>query len=287
MQKVAQKINLSSLQVLKTLKVLLQGNYTMRELINKLNGKENDLVFNNSVISKYINTCRFVGIDIPKMQNKYYVAHMPFGLNLSDFDVEILKTLQITVANDKQTKNHKIFEEFLAKLNKYSNKEIAQVTEGEINISVELFERAVQRKRKIKLLFKNQNTLDCIPLEVTSENGKTFFNVYNKRKRVIDITRLSGIYLLDDKFVDPYCGDMVTIYVLKGGLATRYEIRENETCEPNPDGSVTIINKNEDKQMLFSRLLRYQDLCEIIQPKIYREEFKQIIDETLNNYYEI
>ncbi len=284
MQKVAQKTNLSSLHVLKTLKVLLQGNFSMHELIDKLNSNEEDLVFNNSVVSKYINTCRFVGIDIQKMQNKYYVARMPFGLNLSDFDLDIIKSLQIAVTNDKQTKNQVIFDSFISKINKYSNKDIVHVKCDNISLSVELFERALAKKRKLNLLFKNQSNLECIPLKITNDKGKVFFVVYNKRKRIIDSARLSGIYLLDDKFIDPYCGDMVTIYKLKGDLAKRYEIRENETCEQNSDGSVTITNKNENKQILFSRLLRYQDLCEIMQPKVYREEFKQIINQILMNY---
>ena len=55
------KKNLSSMQVLKTLQVLLEGNFTMQELIKKLNQNEETPVFNNSVISKYINTCRFCG----------------------------------------------------------------------------------------------------------------------------------------------------------------------------------------------------------------------------------
>jgi len=55
----AVKKNLSSIQVLKTLLVLLENNYTMQELVEKLNENENDSVFNNSVVSKYINTCRY------------------------------------------------------------------------------------------------------------------------------------------------------------------------------------------------------------------------------------
>lgn len=54
------------MQVLKTLQVLLQGNFTMQELIERLNKSEEEPVFNNSVISKYINTCRYCGINILK-----------------------------------------------------------------------------------------------------------------------------------------------------------------------------------------------------------------------------
>ena len=55
--KLSQKKNLSSMQVIKTLQILLQGDYTMNELIEQLNANESEPIFNNSVVSKYINTC--------------------------------------------------------------------------------------------------------------------------------------------------------------------------------------------------------------------------------------
>ncbi len=75
--KEAVKRNQSSMQVLKTLKLLLEDNYTMTELIQKLNSQEKEPVFNNSVVSKYINTCRFCGMEIPKIHNKYFVSSVP------------------------------------------------------------------------------------------------------------------------------------------------------------------------------------------------------------------
>ena len=94
MAKLSNKKNISSMQVLKTLQVLLQGNYTMQELVSILNENENEPLFNNSVISKYINTCRYCGIDIPKIHNKYFVASMPFGLELDVKDTDLLERLQ-------------------------------------------------------------------------------------------------------------------------------------------------------------------------------------------------
>ena len=70
MNKISIKKNLSSMQVLKTLQVLLQGNFTMQELIERLNKSEEGPVFNNSLISKYINTCRYCGINILKIHNR-------------------------------------------------------------------------------------------------------------------------------------------------------------------------------------------------------------------------
>ena len=58
MTRISLKKNRSSMQVFKTLQLLLQDNYTMHELVEKLNLNEPEAIFNNSVISKYINTCR-------------------------------------------------------------------------------------------------------------------------------------------------------------------------------------------------------------------------------------
>ena len=284
--KISQKKNLSSMQVIKTLKVLLQGNFTMHELIKKLNENEKEPVFNNSVISKYINTCRFCGIDIPKVQNKYYIASMPFGLELSFADIELLKQMQVVIKNDTTTNFIKKFDKLIEKLNRFSKTKIAKINKDEFNFSFELFEQAVAKKRKIKLLFKNRVVQECIPLNISQIGNKTFFNVYNKRIRQIDINRLSGVSLSDNSFTEKYNGSQVVVFKLKDGLAKRYEARENEAVQQCPDGTILVTNRNENEELLISRLLRYDDKCEVIQPKMFREKFKNVVNDILKNYGE-
>jgi len=284
MSKVSQKKNLSSIQVIKTLQVLLQGDFSMNELIKKLNADESFPIFNNSIISKYINTCRYIGIDIPKVNNKYYVASLPFGFKLTDIDIDTIKTLQFVVQNNMAQKKVSVFNDFITKLGRHSKRGITTVNSDEFIYSFELFERAVAKKVKIRLLFKGQDKLDCIPLKIIQEGKKTFFAVYNRRVRMIDTFRLAGIQLLSDKFVEPFNTNQVVVFKLSGKLAKRYQARDNETVELNSDGTITVTNTNENKEMLFSRLMRYEDLCEIIRPKEYRREFLQILNDTLKNY---
>ena len=86
-------------------------------------------------------------------------------------------------------------------------------------------------------------------------------------------------------YVDPFDkGAQVVTFKLTGNLAKRYEARPNESVELSPDGSLIVTNKNENKELLFSRLLRYDDKCEIIRPVAYREEMKELIDKMLQNY---
>lgn len=287
-KKLSQKKNLSSMQVIKTLQVLLEGNFTMSELIEKLNQNEEEPVFNNSVISKYINTCRFCGIEIPKIHNKYFVTSMPFGLELTNIDINLLESMQNLVKNEMTKKYNKLFNSFIEKLNRYSNKKIARVEKATYQLTSELFENAVADRRKIQLLFKNRVIMECIPIKITEVKGKTYFNVfYKNRERMIDSARVSGLEVMKQKFLQNF-NDESVIFLIRDDLAARYDLRENEQyTKTDRIGWKAISNCGENKEVLLSRLLRYDDKCEIISPKTYRDEMKQILDSALSNYGEV
>ena len=285
MTKDSLKKNMSSMQVMKTLQVLLQGNFTMQELIKRLNANENTPVFNNSVISKYINTCRYCGIDIPKIHNKYFIASMPFGLELTIGDITLLENLQNLIKEKMTSKSLKIFDNFVEKLNRYSNKKIARVEKNSYKLTLELFDNAVLEKRKINLMFKNKTIMECIPIKIIESKGKTLFNVYyNDKEKTVDSDRVSGIEVLTQKFIQNFKEPSV-VFLLKGELACRYTLRENEHTVPTDvPGCIAVSNCGENKDILLSRLLRYDDKCELLTPKSYREEMKQLLEDTLKNY---
>ena len=287
-KKLSQKKNLSSMQVIKTLQVLLEGNFTMSELIEKLNQNEEEPVFNNSVISKYINTCRYCGIEIPKIHNKYFVTSMPFGLELTNTDINLLESMQNLVKNEMTSKYNKLFNSFVEKLNRYSNKKIARVEKATYQLTSELFENAVTDKRKIQLMLKNRLIMECIPIKITEVKGKTYFNVfYKNRERMIDSARVSGLEVMKQKFLQNF-NDESVIFLIRDDLAARYDLRENEQyTKTDRIGWKAISNRGENKEVLLSRLLRYDDKCEIISPKTYRDEMKQILNDALNNYGEV
>ncbi len=287
-KKLSQKKNLSSMQVIKTLQVLLEGNFTMSELIEKLNQNEEEPVFNNSVISKYINTCRYCGIEIPKIHNKYFVTSMPFGLELTNTDINLLESMQNLVKNEMTSKYNKLFNSFVEKLNRYSNKKIARVEKATYQLTSELFENAVTDKRKIQLMLKNRVIMECIPIKITEVKGKTYFNVfYKNRERMIDSARVSGLEVMKQKFLQNF-NDESVIFLIRDDLAARYDLRENEQyTKTDRIGWKAISNRGENKEVLLSRLLRYDNKCEIVSPQSYRDEMKQILNDALNNYGEV
>ncbi len=280
------KKNMSSIQVLKTLQMLLEGNYTMAELVKKLNENERIPLFNHSVVSKYINTCRYLGIEIPKIHNKYFVSKLPFGLDLSLHDTELIDRLKTVVKTKFSERANKRFTSFLSRLSKYSNKRIVRINIGDEDKLNDEFEQAVQENRKIRLMYKTKEVLECIPAQIVN-NKKTYFKIIADGEEKLVLTeKIAGIEILDKRFGMFGNNEQEVIFKLTGGLAKRYSMRENEELIDKPSGGIVISNKGENKEALFMRLLRYDSCCEIIKPLEYRDEMKQIINDTLSNYGE-
>lgn len=283
----SKKMNIASLQVMKTLLALLENNFSMQELIVYLNKKEKEAVFNNNVLSKYINTCRACGVIIPKIQNKYIIAKMPFGLNLSVDDVDLLIQMQKICRESFSQKINNGFNAFIKNINKYSNKTILKVQKETINISYEAFEKAIIEERKIRLTFKNKSSIDCIPLSITTHQKRTYFRIKeNNIEKSIAVDKIIGIEILNEMFKTPDYEHNQAVFEVKGALAHRYNLRENEVLLRQNNNSITIENTGEDMNLLLSRLLRYDSLCEVKAPAKYRTEIIKIINDTLANYGE-
>ncbi len=280
------KKNVSGMHVLKTLQVLLEGNYKMSELLEKLNENEKEPIFNNSVVSKYINTCRFCGIDIPKINNRYYVSSMPFGLHLSQRDIDLLAEMQNIAGKMFSTKFNKNFDKILLKINKYSNKQLAKVEKRTIDIVYERFYKAINQKRRVLLIFKVKTALEVIPIDIVDYKGRKMFKVIddNNNEQLISVEKISGLEILDKKFKEE---EQIATFKLYAGLASRYTLREHEEIQAsNLPEYIVVKNYGEEKDKLISRLLRYDSKCEILSPLSYRNEMMAMLNKMLENYGE-
>jgi len=279
------KKNISSLQVLKTLSLLLQGNYTMAELIEKLNEKEEEPVFNNSVISKYINTCRYCGIDIQKSHNKYVITKMPFQLNLSIREIGLIDSLQGVAKSFLVQKANDVFNQFVLNINKFLSKKVTSAEKKTFKTITEIFSRAISSRSKIALICEGKSML-CNPIQIIENGQITFLHVISSGdEKWIPEDKISGIEILDQKYI-PEINEQKVIFKLKGDLSKKYDVRENECITGLNNCEIVISNTGEEKDILFSRLMRYDTCCEILYPVKYREDFKKLIEETLKNYGE-
>lgn len=281
------KKNQSSTQVLKTLIKLINGNYTMSELIEELNKDENEPVFNNSIISKYINTCKYCGIHIYKIHNRYIIADTPFGINISDREYELLQIFQEKSKEILSIRTNKKLNAFMIRLSRYFNKCIIKL-DGELDSSIEEeYSNAALEERKIRLMLKTNNDIECYPISIIEKKDKKYFKVlYNNKEKLILIDRVSGIEIMHEIYKMTKPNEEV-VFKLTGGLASRYEIRPHEEIvQSSLPEYITISNRGENADVLISRLMRYDSLCEIEKPCSVRNAMKKMIDETLANYGE-
>lgn len=281
------KKNNSSINVLKTLLILMQDNYTMAELVENLNQQEKEPIFNNSVISKYINTCRYCGFEIPKIQNKYYLSQVPFGLSLSVREFTLIENLHQIARITCSKRVNKYINKIVKMLAKYANKIVIRVEDVSKDKMYSIIEKAVQEERYVRFLYRSKYSIDAIPLGIKNNNGKNYFTIFhNNEEKQVAFDKISGLEILNKSFGENN-QNIEVLYKLTGGLAQRYSLRENEKIVDSVEGQFIVVsNIGERKEILLSRLLRYDSLCEILSPSSYREEMIKIIKETLLNYEE-
>lgn len=284
--KIAAKLNISSLQVLKTLLRLFEDNYTMSELVTILNNAEKYPVFNNTVILKYINTLRFCGFNISKVNNRYYLLKIPFGIDLSNKDFEYFEYLNHIVQTRMSKKNNMIFNEFIERLNKYSNKGLVKFKEENSKIIFEDFENAIRDRRTVTFILKNKKTIDCIPIRLINDKKPVQFLVSEKGKeKLISSNTVAAINTTSFKYHENFT-QQVVLFKITGGLAKRYTLRDTEQLVEKKDDFIIVSNPNEPKEILLNRLLKYDYCCEIISPKTYRKDMLELLNATLKNYGE-
>ncbi len=281
----SRKINIASYRVLKTFSLLFENNLTMNELIFALN-TDNSGSYNNFVISKYINTCKSCGIDIQKINGKYSLINTPFGAKFLPEETELLFDMETAAKKSKTANAENIITNLIQKLHLNNYKSSYGIKSSENYRLIKYFEKACVAESEVYLIYKTGERIQCLPKEITTENKKMIFKcVVNSKMEDINPDDLADIKLSNDAVRKTKLNGGEVIYELSGKLAKRYQLRENEqVIRYKANGTIVISNKYEKKEQLFRRLMRYDSLCKIIKPQEYVNEFKKILDDTLNNY---
>jgi len=279
------KINLSSLRVLYTLLLLFERDMTMEDLIKYYelyHNKKNT----NFAMSKYINTCRYCGINIPKINNKYTITNFPLGVKFTQNEIALFNELKNCCEKFKLDLLSENMQNIFFKINKRSEKMLNPIKDfRQKNTVVKNFERAVWESNKIKITTKDGQSHLCDPIEILLKDDNIVFNVFeNNEAREIDPKTIETVKILPMRTKGKFM-PVTVLYELSGPLVKKYQLRENEQIMNFTNtGNMVVVNKHEDKDQLLHRLMRYGENCKIISPKPYVEDMKNLIKETLNNY---
>ncbi len=285
MTKSLSKVNAASLKVLYTLQLLFERDLTMNELIKYYELYHNEYN-SNFVMSKYINTCRYCGIDIKKINNKYQIVNFPIGIGFTNNELSLFSELKNCCEKMKIQHLSESMQELLNKINRRAERPISPVSTSVIKDSnIKTFEKACLLSQKVKITFKNDESIQCEPVEVSIGDDKIKLIVFSgNNSKELSPDEIKQVRILPQKSNNKFLPTTV-LFEVKGKLAKKYQLRDNEeVMRILSNGDLVIKNRFEDKTKLFHRLMRYGDNCKLVSPKLYVAEMKEFIEETLKNY---
>ncbi len=135
---------------------------------------------------------------------------------------------------------------------------------------------------------KSKNSVETITLEIKDiyeKNNTVFVHCYNfktGRNKNIKLLSIISIKQLPEKNAGMSVKNSV-VFELYGRLMFSYKLKPSEKVLDFSTNHITISNREEDKEQLMLRLLKYGENCKIISPSFFREEFLEMTEEILRN----
>ena len=258
---------------------------------------------NRVLLYKYLNALKIFGLDVEKSQNKFIIKRTLFPINFDNNDIKSIKLLEkITniIPSDKNKINLSNFVDILKlhfdentqniyeKLNIENNFE--EFFDNNLKEQTELCEKYCSEDYRLNIKYTKDNVeyrAICNAIQVIYDKNQAYLRVYFQNKNELEDINIANILSLEQTPALKSNIDISTtvVYLLKGRVAKSYVLKDNETLDAvNSDGSIVIINKNEPLDKLLTRLIRYENYCEILKPEFLRKRMTDTINNALQNY---
>lgn len=294
------------IRVLETLKFLYKNSASVQDIINHFEKIDpNNRSYTSEVIGKYINTLRVFGFRFVKEKDKYILLNSPNQFDFTRVDLKALYLLENSAAKMPEEKLKEEISSFLQDLEKSfsdNTKILAHsITKPDfINFKFDYskysnqiheYEKYCLDGQRIKVIYRNKYGAETSamvePNEIKYIENDVFLSVYNPVSAQIQDINFNAIIKIEQLPLKSNPKNMFSsvTFELKDNLAKVYKLRESEKLlQMSSDGSLVILNQQEDQTLLLKRLMRYGENCEVISPKTLREEMKQLVKATLSNY---
>ena len=253
------------------------------------------------VLNKYANALKIFGIKIKKEKNKFKLDSSLYCLKYSLNDLKAMSMLinaSEKIPDDNICKNiRELKDNLLLRMSNTDKNTLNSIhTDKDFSFFYTDLKDQIKRCRDycndnvildMVYLHKNKEIRSkCKPKEVTYDVKTAYLDVFdiNKKENIeVALPNILSIKLTPSRSSN-YESPTTVVYKLKGRLAKIYKLKEGERLQAQEDGELIISNTGEPLDKLFSRLMRYAELCEIISPKYIRNEMKTLIEETIKHY---
>lgn len=300
------KISDTSVRVLETLKFLATKNASIQDIIRYFEKFDpNNRIYTNEVILKYINTLKVFGFRFRKQKDKYILLNLPQQFDLNEKDLKSISVLEKYAGLFPEEKVTKEIQLFLYEIERrYSDNtclianNIKKPNLTDLNLvyfkhikQIQECEKYCIDTQRLKITYEKPDhttaTIIAEPCEIKYLENEVYFSVYNPSSAQIQDLKINSIIKIEQLPLKSNSINMPSTvsFRLKGRLAKAYNLHEGEKLlQIEKDGSTIILNQREDKNLLIKRLMRYGENCELITPKNLREEMRELIKSTIENY---
>jgi predicted DNA-binding transcriptional regulator YafY len=303
-----EKLNfsISAYRVLYILLLLIQHRSLSLDKLNQylLDNPLIERTYNSETITKYVNTLRRVGCEIPRANSgnnfHYELTKNPFPIALNEEKIKAAQQLLLLLASQPDEELHIRYHQFLQKVAwAVSNDKQEWML---FNTDDILASPSVKARRELLAKYKSL-CLDAMVLEIAYQvDGDEIISLSLEPNRVLtegqrlfllglDRKNYQKIKLNLEKIISckqlPFKAQnrtkqMSVVFEVSGRLSKTYRLYPNETILSQTDSLLRIKARTDDYKSLLKRLLKYSSQCEVISPSYVRQEMKALIDTMLH-----
>jgi len=301
----ANKISNSSIKILEFLKLLYEDDATYEKVKDLLASNKHSDINGAVMLNKYLNTLNIFGVTVKKQGQKFIILNSPYSIDLNQSDLDVIVAIKnaLNVMSDSKLKRAtcEFLENLFVRLSGDSRAYIEESSgtnagNKDLSFYYSSFEEQINKCEKVcdenysvevEYNKGNNKTVKKItgrPCEVKYTGRKILLVVEEKDKIVeIPIAKILSIKQLPTQ-IKNFGNQHTVMFRLKGRLARAYKERPHETSSFESENIRIVTNTGEDLDQLMKRLMRYQDDCEIISPKFFKEKMYETISSILDLY---
>lgn len=307
-RKLPKKFNISGVRMLKLLGLLYQGDTQVKDVIKLFYDTPKQREANSVHVSlcKYLNTLKIIGIRVEKHKDKYEAYNLPYTYSFTAKELETIQKFKQCSDLILDGKSKESFDKFIKALeNRYDDNTQTLVNTIDKTDLLDFsfyFKSMKEQLAECEKYISDNQILDILyalkggderrvsgrPLEINFGKRSAFLKLYNhKDSQIYEIAlkNIRSIIQSPQKSGTQMAHTTSIVFKLHGRLAENYELKENEICKgTDNEGSLIIVNQNEDITILLHRLLRYGKNCTVCTPISVREQMKELIEQTIANY---
>lgn len=306
--KKSKKLNKGCLKIFQFIQLLYEDKAYYNSVIEIFKDDVNEQSANNIqvILNKYINTLKIFGIKIVKEKNKYKLLSSLYSMNFTMDDLKaisiILSSIQKFPNEELSNEINKFIQTIYLRMNNDDKNTLNNIIQNihydfsfyysNLREQIEQCKQICKEKFIINVIYlKNEKEIrcKCTPVEVIYDSKTVYLKVYESQSRSNIEIPLSNILSISKlpQVASSMQMTQTVVFKLKNRLAKTYKPKTNEYIQGyEDDGSIIVINKDEPFDTLIQRLMRYSFNCEIISPKILKQQMIDTINKTLNNYEE-